>query len=72
MGTEEELPENISEEAIIAAIDFVGLCLQQTAFMAGRGQIAEGIQILESSMFTAVDLKVNLKYQDKNTFLFLL
>ena len=34
MGTEEELPEYISEEAIIAAIDFVGLCLQQTAFMA--------------------------------------
>ena len=59
MGTEEELPENISEEAIIAAIDFVGLCLQQTAFMAGRGEIAEDIQILESSMFTAVDLKFN-------------
>ena len=59
MGTEEELPENISEEAIIAATDFVGLCLQQTAFMAGRGEIAEDFQILGSRMFIAVDLKFN-------------
>ena len=53
MGTKEGILESISEEAVVAAIDFVGLCLQQAAFIAGRGEIAEEIQILETSMFTA-------------------
>jgi hypothetical protein len=33
------LSENISELAIDAAIDFVEVCCQQTAFIAGRGTI---------------------------------
>ena len=39
----------ISEKAVEAAIDFVALCLKQTAFIAGRGEIDEEIQILKLS-----------------------
>ena len=43
------VPENISEEAVKAAVRFVDLCLQHVAYMAGRGGINEAIQALESS-----------------------
>ena len=50
VGTPEEITDEISDEAIAASINFVGLCCQQTAFMAGRGQIEEEIQIIKASM----------------------
>ena len=37
-GTESS---DVTEFAIVAAINFIELCLQQTAFMAGRGTIME-------------------------------
>jgi len=39
----------ITEEAIAAAINFVELCNQQTAFMAGQEDIQEEIQIAKAS-----------------------
>ena len=55
IGTSDEYlsatTDEISEEAIIAAINFVNLCCQHTAFMAGRGTIAGEIELIKSSMF---------------------
>lgn len=44
-----EISSEISEEAIAAAIKFVQLCCQQTAHMAGRGNIKEEIDIIKAS-----------------------
>lgn len=41
----------ISEKAVSAAINFVQLCCQQTAYMAGRGDITEEVQTIKASMF---------------------
>ena len=52
--TEEQLPTAgvvlISEDAIKAAIDFVELCCQQTAYMAGRGKISDELAIHMAGM----------------------
>lgn len=45
-----QVSDEISEEAILASINFVALCCQQTAFMAGRGSITEEIQLIKESM----------------------
>jgi hypothetical protein len=45
----QEVSMEISKEAILAAICFVQLCCQQTAFMAGRGDITQEIEIFKSS-----------------------
>lgn len=42
---------NISGAAVIASIDFVKLCCQQTAFIAGRGDLKDEIEIITASMF---------------------
>ena len=44
------VPVVITERAILAAINFVELCCQQTAYMAGRGDIEEDIQLIKSGM----------------------
>ena len=44
------LSTEISESAVADAINFVQLCCQQTAFMAGRDYIQEEIQIVNASM----------------------
>lgn len=41
----------ISEKAVSAAINFVQLCCQLTAYMAGRGDITEEVQTIKASMF---------------------
>ena len=41
------IPENVSEEAVKAAVNFVDLCLQHAAYLAGRGDISEAIQALQ-------------------------
>ncbi len=46
----EDICDKITEEAIAASINFIGLCCQQTAFMAGRGNIKEEIEIIKASM----------------------
>ena len=47
-----QLVSEITEEVIAASVNFVGLCWQQTAYMAGRGDINEDIQIIKASMFS--------------------
>ena len=49
LGCSDEISTEISEEAIAAAIKLVGLCCQQTAYMAGRGDIKEEIEIIKAS-----------------------
>ena len=45
----EDISPQISGEAIAAAIVFVGMCCQQAAFKAGRGNITEEIKIVKAS-----------------------
>lgn len=42
-----DIPDVVSSEAITAAIDFVELCCQQTAYLAGRGDISVELQRLQ-------------------------
>jgi len=42
-----KVPDHVSEEAITAAVNFVDLCLQHAAYLAGRGDISEAIQALK-------------------------
>ena len=46
----DDVPTEISEEAIIAAQDFIDVCCQHTASIAGRGSIPEAIQQLVKGM----------------------
>ena len=45
-----DVPDEISEGAIAASINFLGLCCQQTAFLAGRGIIGDEIKLIKESM----------------------
>lgn len=44
----EPLPDTITDTAIEAAIDFVEVCCQHTAFITGRGNIQEELEHLQS------------------------
>lgn len=44
----DDIPENISQMAIDAAIDFVEVCCQHTAFITGRGNIDEQLHDLDT------------------------
>ena len=44
LDTPLEIPKEISEQALLAAQNFVELCNQYTAFLAGRGEAVEGRQ----------------------------
>ena len=46
----DEIASVISESAIKAAVNFVSLCCQQTAYMTGRGNIKEEVEMLKTSM----------------------
>jgi len=50
----EDVPTQISEEAMAAAITFVGMCCQQTAYIAGRGDIREEIRIIKASQWLSL------------------
>lgn len=52
VGSFESISDQITEEAIAASVNFVGLCCQQTAYIAGRGDIKEDIQIIKASKFS--------------------
>ena len=41
--------DEISNEAIMAAINLIEVCCQQTAYMAGRGKIKDEIQLIKAS-----------------------
>ena len=46
----DEIASVISESAIKVAVNFVSLCCQQTAYMTGRGNIKEEVEMLKTSM----------------------
>lgn len=43
------LTEEIDDGAITAAINFVEICCQQAAYIAGRGEIREEIEVIQAS-----------------------
>ena len=49
VGSFDSISDQITEEAIAASVNFIGLCCQQTAYIAGRGDIKEDIQIIKAS-----------------------
>ena len=42
------IPEVLSEDAMIAANNFVSVCLQHAALISGRGLLEEAIKLAES------------------------
>ena len=50
--SEGDLPDTISNLAIEAAIDFVEVCCQHTAYITGRGNIDEHLGILDAGKHT--------------------
>ena len=40
------IPETIGVDAVKAAIDLVDVCIQHAAFLAGRGEVQELIEVL--------------------------
>ena len=46
MNTPLTIPEAISVDAVKAAIDLVDVCIQHAAFLAGRGDVQESIEML--------------------------
>ena len=42
--TPENIPQQISEDAVVAADCFVDLCLQHSAFLAGKGKIERAVK----------------------------
>lgn len=45
-SSSDPLPDVISNEAMAAAIDFVEVCTQQTAFIAGRDTIEQELKLI--------------------------
>lgn len=45
---EDPLPETVTTTAIEAAINFIEVCSQQTAYIAGRGNINDDLMLIES------------------------
>ena len=58
----EEIPDAISKEALNAAIDFVQLACQQTAYMVGRGKVEEEVQKFQNGQLI---LLILLAYSDQ-------
>lgn len=52
----EELVDELSSAAVVAAIDFVEICCQHTAFIAGRGDISLQMDTLEAGMHMNLQL----------------
>ena len=43
----QNIPNEISDKALIASINFVDVCIQHAAYLAGRGEIQEAIDSFE-------------------------
>ena len=57
LETPHDIPNHICSEALEAAQDFVDMCCQHAAFMAGRREIDDEIQQLQTGAYTAVYLR---------------
>lgn len=42
-----DIPQEISSDALKAAINFVDVCIQHSAYLGGRGDISEAINNLQ-------------------------
>ena len=47
----EELNEEVSEAALKAAVNFVKLACQQTAYIAGKGELGDELEKFKTSWF---------------------
>ena len=47
IDTPQAIPKDISENALQAALDFVEVCNQHAAFLAGKGLISDAIEALQ-------------------------
>ena len=45
------IPDTISESAIKAAENFVDMCIQHAAYIAGRGNVEEAVSTITMGMF---------------------
>ena len=43
----QNIPNEISDKALMASINFVDICIQHAAYLAGRGEIQEAIDSFE-------------------------
>jgi hypothetical protein len=50
MKSEKPASLTISRKALLAAIDFVEVCIQHTAYIAGRGKIDDDISLVSSGI----------------------
>ena len=50
LGSDQPTDDVVSEAAVVAAINFIQVVCQQTAFIAGRGSLEEEIQRFRSGM----------------------
>jgi len=46
MDTPQAIPQVISEDALKAALNFVEVCNQHLAYLSGRGQIEDAIDVI--------------------------
>ena len=53
LETPHTIPKEICSEALEAAQDFIDMCCQHAAFMAGRGEIPDEIQQLQTGLSTS-------------------
>ncbi len=58
LENDEPLSDVITDSAIEAAIDFVEVCCQHTSYIAGRGNINEELENLETGIVycTAIEM----------------
>ena len=47
MDTPNAIPNEISEDALKAAVDFVDVCTQHVSYISGRGVISDAIEELQ-------------------------
>lgn len=50
MNNPTAIPDEISESAMKAALNFVEVCNQNMAYLAGRGQIADAIETITDTL----------------------
>ena len=48
LGKDDPLPEHIKESTVTAAVDFMKVSIQQTAFVAGEGLIEDEVEKFKS------------------------
>lgn len=47
IDTPQTIPQDISDTALEAALDFVEVCNQHASFLAGKGLIGDAIEVLQ-------------------------